>query len=347
MAELNCATGIAGPGGGSHGGSGSEMADAAASTDSHTVYALITRQAPESSGGGLWLLAGLGDGSVQLWALGGGTDATPTAWACEQRLRLHTDAVLCMAVAADGHLYCGSADCAISQVQLSEPLGGARAAGEPNSAPMTVGGGTGVGPGHGVGPLALLGLTEAAHLAEVHSVAPYASSRLLSASADGNIRMWGLPGMAPLHTLRARGWLGEPLAHEGAVYALLVVPPSTADQREPPDRSPPRLFSAAADRLIKAWDLNTTDQLATLSGHQSFVCALQASRGLLYSASCDQTLAVWRLSTYERLRVFSGHRGGLYSLTIDAHGRACSGSLDATVKVWPQVDTTASPVPAI
>ena len=76
------------------------------------------------------------------------------------------------------------------------------------------------------------------------------------------------------------------------------------------------------------------DQIATLRGHQSFVCALQADGRLLYSASCDKTLAVWRLDTYERLRVVSGHRGGLYSLAVH-DGRACSGSLDETIRVWP------------
>ena len=173
----------------------------------------------------------------------------------------------------------------------------------------------------------MLKRVEAAHLAEVHAVAMHTSTRLLSASADGSIRLWALPSLAPLYCLRARGRLGEPLAHEGAVYALLVVPPAAAP-------AGCRLFSASADRLIKVWDLDTADQLATLSGHQSFVCALQAAKGLLYSASCDKTLAVWRLDTYERLRVLSGHSSGLYSLAIDARGRVCSGSLDATIRVW-------------
>ena len=95
-----------------------------------------------------------------------------------------------------------------------------------------------------------------------------------------------------------------------------------------------RAFSASADRLIKVWDLDTFDQLASLAGHQSFVCALQTTDTCLYSASSDKTLAVWSLDTYARLAVLTGHRGGLYSLAVHA-GRACSGSLDGTIRVWP------------
>ena len=46
----------------------------------------------------------------------------------------------------------------------------------------------------------------------------------------------------------------------------------------------------------------------------------------------------WHLRTYACLGVFSGHRGGLYSLTI-FRGRAVTGSLDATVRVWPRLRT--------
>ena len=52
----------------------------------------------------------------------------------------------------------------------------------------------------------------------------------------------GTAGHGPAPHSASRGWLGEPLAHEGAVYALLVVPPSTADQREP-RRPIPRAYS--------------------------------------------------------------------------------------------------------
>ena len=70
-----------------------------------------------------------------------------------------------------------------------------------------------------------------------------------------------------------------------------------------------------------------------MRGHASFVTALQAGVACLYSASSDKTLAVWSLATYARLHVLSGHRGGLYSLCMH-RGRACTGSLDGTVRVW-------------
>ena len=93
--------------------------------------------------------------------------------------------------------------------------------------------------------------------------------------------------------------------------------------------------SGGADRVIKVWDLTTMDQIATLAGHRSFVTALQVAKGdnILYSASSDKTLCEWDLQTYERRRVLTGHKGGLYSLAVH-HGRACSGSLDATIRVW-------------
>mmetsp|Transcript_61902 Transcript_61902/g.122400 ORF Transcript_61902/g.122400 Transcript_61902/m.122400 type:complete len:80 (-) Transcript_61902:2593-2832(-) len=78
------------------------------------------------------------------------------------------------------------------------------------------------------------------------------------------------------------------------------------------------------------------DQITTLCGHRSFVCALaaQPERQLLFSASSDKTCAVWHLDTYVRLRVLVGHHGGLYSLAVH-RGRVCSGSLDETIRLWP------------
>ena len=201
-------------------------------------------------------------------------------------------------------------------------------------------------------------LHEAAHEAEVHALALQGHSRLLSASADASIKVWLRVGLLPLYTLRSRGRT-EALAHDGAVYALLIVPASGATFAgqgrgvQPGPDTPARrqgaqgwrgggwraqLFSASADRLVKAWDLQTMDQLATLCGHRSFVCALaaQPERGLLFSASCDKTCAVWHLGTYERLHALTGHRGGVYSLTVHG-GHICSGSLDETIRVWPSL----------
>lgn len=154
--------------------------------------------------------------------------------------------------------------------------------------------------------------------------------------------------MSPIYSLRSSGRIGAvarwrddagragtaSVAHDGAVFALLVLP-AQADSSDAASQQP-RLFSASADTRIKVWDVDTMDQLQTLAGHRSFVCALQAARGLLYSASSDNTCAVWRLDTYKRVHVLSGHQKGVYSLAFHL-GRLCSGSLDTTVRVWPAV----------
>ena len=256
------------------------------------------------------LLAALGDGSVQLWRASDALripERASAAWACVQQCSPHSGSVLCLAE-VDGVAYCGAADCAISKLQL--PTAATSASTTPDS------------PGGGASRLVALRKIDNAHQADVHALTPYGTDRLISAGADTAIRIWSLPQMQPLYSLRASGRPGEAIAHDGAVYALLVV-----------SGTPPRLFSASADCLIKAWDLRTMSQIASLVGHQSFVCALQESNGCLLSASCDKTLGVWCLTTYEKLRVLNGHKGGLYSLTVHM-GRACSGSLDETIRVW-------------
>ena len=272
-----------------------------------TVYALL--MLPHDGDAGDMLLAALSDGSVQLWRA---THESTGGWAHVHRCEVHAGSVLCLA-AGGGMVYCGGADCAISKLQL--PSG---ATADDSAA--------------GLLPLKKV---ESAHQADIHAIALHGSGRLFSAGADAAIRVWALPQLQPLYSLRSAGRPGEALAHDGAIYALLVVPGATSSERST-STTAARLFSASADSLIKVWDLTTMDQIATLAGHQSFVCALQANAGCLYSASSDKTLAVWSLATYEQLRVLTGHRGGLYSLAVHT-GRACSGSLDGTVRVWSQL----------
>ncbi len=173
-------------------------------------------------------------------------------------------------------------------------------------------GGLGLGASAAVRPsVTLTHLAKEAHEAEIHAIVIYATERFVSASVDATIRAWDARTLAPLYTLRARGRL-EPIAHDGAVYALLLVTSPTSPPSPAGSAAGLRLLSGGGDRLIRVWELASLEQQATLAGHRSFVCALAADahRQRLFSASSDKTCIVWHLGTYERLRVLAGHRGG-------------------------------------
>jgi len=312
-----------------------DEAAAAAARQRRTVYALLPLAAD-------LLLVGLGDGQLLLWrraAAAAGAAAPREAprdaaarWQLAQRCAAHEDSALCLAApAADAAAgaaavaFSAGADAAICRLRV----------------PWRACGGKG-GPEAEAGAEAGAGVhvevtRRAAHAAPIHALALH-DAHLVSAAADGTVRLWDAASLAPLLHL------GGAAAHGAAVYALHAVPGAAgaaaagagAGGAEERVAAPPRLFSGSADRLIKAWDLNTLECTHWLEGHRSFVCALQSCRGVLFSASSDKVCVAWDLRTLQRLRTLEGHTSGVYALAV-LGGHVCSGSLDETVRVWPRV----------
>ena len=244
---------------GGGGGGGAIMAGTSgeAAGGAGTVYALLLLEGA--------LLAAVADGTVRVWQRarapaasrlidddGDGADepagAAARGWVGTHCCAAHTGSALCLAAAADGRVYSGSSDRSLACCRLPARLGDAdprAAAAAPASLPAEC-------------------TAAEAHEAEVHALV-VRGELVLSGGADCAVRGWSLE-LAPLYSLGGAG----AAAHRGAVYALLVVPPP------PAAAAPPRLFSGAADKLIKVWDLRTLDCVRCLAGHRSFVCALQA-----------------------------------------------------------------------
>ena len=344
LGELHCV-----PGGGVASASAAAAAAAAAVADGDaaevqrrsTVYALLPLGADV-------LVVAMGDGHVLLWRrLPAAMGETPTPqqaarmWRLVQRCRAHADSVLCLtaaAAAATGStdvrlaavVFSAGADRAICRLKLGAAGAGAGAAAAAGAAGA-----------RGAGELDSDRTVAAAHEAPIHALAlaAHAEHWLLSAAADGTIKLWHADELVPLHLL------GAPAAHAAAVYALHIVPAAPAAAGMTPAAATsaaataactsPRLFSASADKLIKVWDLNTLECTRQLGAHRSFVCALASSSTRLFSASSDKTCIVWDLRTLHRLRTYVGHTSGLYALAV-VDGLVCTGSLDETVRVWRQ-----------
>src|SRR5437763_805723 len=80
--------------------------------------------------------------------------------------------------------------------------------------------------------------------------------RIVSASEDGTLRVWGLDAGSELRT---------PASHTDAFFSVVVTP----DGR--------RAVSASRDGTLKAWDLESGSLLRTLEGHSDSVYAVSLS----------------------------------------------------------------------
>jgi WD40 repeat protein len=155
------------------------------------------------------------------------------------------------------------------------------------------------------------------HTGEVRACAVTPDGRrVISASSDGTLKVWGMDTGRVLATLDG---------HADGVLACAVTP----DGR--------RLISASVDRTLKIWDLDAGRVLATLDGHRNWVraCAVTPDGRRVISASDDRTLKVWDLDAGRLLATLDDHADWVTACAVTPDGRrVISASDDGTLKVW-------------
>lgn len=97
------------------------------------------------------------------------------------------------------------------------------------------------------------------------------------------------------------------------------------------------LASGSVERVVKLWDIRTSECLATMEGHDYPVLSLAFSPdgNRLVSGSGDTSLIIWDVQNRSQLHQMKGH--GFYVVTCDwdpNDNRIVSGSVDANICEW-------------
>jgi WD40 repeat protein len=154
--------------------------------------------------------------------------------------------------------------------------------------------------------------------------------RAVSTSDDRTLKVWDLDSGRQNRTLRRRVslvriWRRLVWDEEERITAVVVTP----DGR--------RAVSASSSRTLVVWDLETGQELRTLTGHKGRVNAVAVTPDgrRAVSASWDRTLKVWDLGTGQEECTLTGHEKLVNAVAVTPDGRrAVSASDDRTLVVW-------------
>eukprot|EP00873_Tetraselmis_striata_P034175 jgi/Tetstr1/454439/TSEL_041339.t1 len=275
-----------------------------ASLEGHTETVLCLDAAQPPGGGCVLLASGSKDNSVRLWG------ADP--WRPLAAGRGHIGAVSAVAFGSCGAgatgrvLVSGGADKLVKVWDISPFVGAALPAAQV--------------------ALASLRATAAvaAHDKDINAVALSPDDNLLvTASADRTARLWRMPNLLPLLTLKG---------HKRGVWAAAFSPVDKV------------VATASGDRTIKLWTISDGSCLKTFEGHTASVlrcCFLNAGTQLM-SSGADGLLKLWSVRSTECVNTFDEHEDRVWALTKAPGNDAllASGGSDAIVNIWR--DCTAS-----
>jgi WD40 repeat protein len=97
------------------------------------------------------------------------------------------------------------------------------------------------------------------------------------------------------------------------------------------------LASGSEDKTIKLWDVETGDELRTITGHSWNVSTVAFSPDgkTLASGSWDRTIKLWDAETGKELHTLTGHSDFVISVAFSPNGKTlASGGEQGTIKLW-------------
>ncbi len=139
----------------------------------------------------------------------------------------------------------------------------------------------------------------------VTSLSFHNNGQLLSASADGSVKLWQIPGAA-----------AKPLTHPAAVTSAVL----SADGA--------RLVTGCDDKQVRLWDLATGQAERSYKGHTlGVLCvAINAAGTQIAAGGADKTLMVWNTPTATEVLKFP-LAAAVRSVAFSPDGRLLAGGL--------------------
>ena len=130
--------------------------------------------------------------------------------------------------------------------------------------------------------------------------------QLLSASADGSVKLWQLPAAAP-----------KLFAHPDKVTTAVLSPDGT------------KLLTGCADKQVRLWNLATGAVERPFAGNTLAVLSrrLQRQRGHVAAGGADKSLTVWTAADAKEVKKFANLPAAVQAVAFSPDGKSVAAGL--------------------
>jgi len=145
---------------------------------------------------------------------------------------------------------------------------------------------------------------------------------LISSSLDKTIKIWDLQTFKCIATLQG---------HISGINNILTFNDKIIDNIK--NNIVDTLISSA-DNIIKIWNLQTFECVATLEDHKNLINKILIKNNILISCSYDKTIKIWSLKNFECIATLQGHKESVNIILVGNDNSLISCSWDKTIKIW-------------